>query len=267
MRDTNGAFVSALWNGDITLHFEARNSVVVADCVFDASEDHPIDQVLVFLFIVTFATSALNLRFMETWDTGSIADTATVVGCGCGIVREMNTVLSIGAHDSLMLIVGTIAFLQSTALFSLTDKIFSPPTFVSVARTALPQAAMYVVSIAPVFFGYAVCATASLGGVEPFSTVQSSLVTFFCTMFGDGLMDSFLVLNGSDSLMIALFSRAIYSSFLVLFVCNVLNVIICISQDSFAHVESTHRGDSCFRTSVTLEEAISFVNLTFENRD
>lgn len=122
-----------------------------------------------------------------------------------------------------------ISYLQHAPRFYVLTKAFA---------TALPHLALYLVGVLPIFVGFALCGTVVFGGfTEVFSTLPYSMVTLFCAMMGDNLVPIFTRIDQTDYYPLRLFSRIYLSAFLVLFICNVLNVALNIVTDSYAHVQ------------------------------
>jgi hypothetical protein len=104
--------------------------------------------------------------------------------------------------------------------------------------TALPHLGLYLVGVLPIFVGFAICGTAVFGGfTQTFSTLPNSMVTLFCVLNGDSLLQMFTTIDQTDFIPLRIFSRVFLVSFLGLFICNVLNIALSIVQDSYTHVK------------------------------
>ncbi|KEG05739.1 hypothetical protein DQ04_18841000 [Trypanosoma grayi] len=102
--------------------------------------------------------------------------------------------------------------------------------------TAGRQLSMYGLAVFPILFGYSVCGTAVFGAYgRYFSTVPLSIISLFCATFGDNLIDTFLEMDQSPFLLQLLFSRFFIMTYLLFFICNVLNVAHSIIQDSYTY--------------------------------
>lgn len=107
--------------------------------------------------------------------------------------------------------------------------------------TAMGQLSMYAVGVFPVLLGYAVCGTVVFGGYGGyFAHITSSLVTLICATFGDNLISTFVEMDQSEFWLQALFARVFFMTFILVFVCNVLNIAHNIIQDSYVHAVKTH---------------------------
>ncbi|ESL10845.1 hypothetical protein TRSC58_01415 [Trypanosoma rangeli SC58] len=102
--------------------------------------------------------------------------------------------------------------------------------------TAGHQLAMYSVAVFFVLFGYAFCGHVVFGAFGGyFGTLPRSIVTLFCTSFGDNIIDTFLVMDQSTCILQIVFARIFFGTFILLFICTVLNVAYSIIQDSYAY--------------------------------
>ncbi|RNF03792.1 uncharacterized protein Tco025E_08236 [Trypanosoma conorhini] len=102
--------------------------------------------------------------------------------------------------------------------------------------TAGRQLAMYSVAVFFILFGYAICGHVVFGTFGGyFGTLPRAIVTLFCTTFGDNIIDTFLVIDQSTCMLQIVFARIFFGTFILLFICTVLNVAHSIIQDSYTY--------------------------------
>lgn len=109
--------------------------------------------------------------------------------------------------------------------------------------TALEQLFVLAVGVLPVLIGFAVCGTAVFGGFSNsayFRSIPAAVVTMLCTMFGDNLIDTFLLMDQSPYHLQIFFARLFFITFMALFVCNILNIAHSIIQDSYSQAQKSY---------------------------
>lgn len=150
-------------------------------------------------------------------------------------------------YSNLNVRVATTLFLGFSTMFSclmLISYLQTAPRFYVLMKalsTALPHLGLYLIGVMPIFAGFAICGTAVFGGFTvTFETFPNSMITLFCALNGDSLLELFTIIDQTDFPLLRLFSRLFFASFLGLFICNVLNIALSIVQDSFTHVKEVY---------------------------
>eukprot|EP00743_Colponemidia_sp_Colp-15_P020852 GILK01027306.1.p1 GENE.GILK01027306.1~~GILK01027306.1.p1 ORF type:complete len:289 (-),score=13.73 GILK01027306.1:162-1028(-) len=107
--------------------------------------------------------------------------------------------------------------------------------------TALPSLTVYFLSIFPIFFGFALAASAALGGTSViFNSLPTSMVTLFCMICGDSLIDVFTQSNTTSFGWLQGFNSILLAAFVFIFIANVVNMALALVQDSYGWVTETH---------------------------
>lgn len=114
---------------------------------------------------------------------------------------------------------------------------------ICIVQRALTSAAIhlwwYAAGVAPIFFAFAVAGSVLFASDDThFGTVPRSIVTLFCTIFGDSLIDVFTAMDDLEGSWVWwILSRCYFASFLGLFITTILNVALSVMQDSVAVAE------------------------------
>ena len=193
-------------------------------------------------------------RFMREWDRrnvkrsgkgwaifGMSTDTVTVIFCCVSIADSYSFVGNADIVVWQTLLLGLSTMFSCLLLISFLET--SPKLYIlmKVLSTALPHLMLYLVGVFPIFFGVAICGTAVFGGfTELFETLPKAMVTLFCALNGDSLLDIFSAIDQTDFAFLQLFARIYFCAFLGIFICNVLNIALSIVQDSYAHVKELY---------------------------
>lgn len=140
-------------------------------------------------------------------------------------------------EEAVTLLLAFAALLSSFRVVVLLKLFPSWYVLIDGLATALAQLFVLAVGVVPVLIGFAVCGTAVFGGFSNstyFQSVPAAIVTMLCSMFGDNLFDTFVRMDQSPYQLQIFFARLFFVTFLVLFVCNILNIAHSIIQDSYS---------------------------------
>ncbi|PBJ73980.1 hypothetical protein TcG_03144 [Trypanosoma cruzi] len=172
-----------------------------------------------------------------------------------------------GLEQTVTIFLGFSILISCTRLVSIL--ILFPRCYVIIDSivTAGSQLSMYSVAVFPIMFGYAFCGHVVFGAFGGyFGTLSRSIVTLFCTTFGDNIIDTFLVMDQSTCILQMLFGRLFIGTYLLLFICNILNVAHSIIQDSYTYsvrmYSASRREDSRIQydaSGVSTEELADFL--------
>eukprot|EP00817_Percolomonadidae_sp_ATCC50343_P001646 CAMPEP_0117422640 /NCGR_PEP_ID=MMETSP0758-20121206/3447_1 /TAXON_ID=63605 /ORGANISM="Percolomonas cosmopolitus, Strain AE-1 (ATCC 50343)" /LENGTH=279 /DNA_ID=CAMNT_0005205397 /DNA_START=1255 /DNA_END=2094 /DNA_ORIENTATION=+ len=106
-------------------------------------------------------------------------------------------------------------------------------TLVLAIQRAAPQIIRFFIGSFPIFMAFAVCGTILFGQyADYFEDIDDSAVTLFAAINGDAMHDIFDMLFGNDKIL-AYLSRAFMYTFVLLFICGVLNIFVLIMEDAF----------------------------------
>lgn len=129
---------------------------------------------------------------------------------------------------------------------------------------ALGQLFVLVVGVLPVLVGFAVCGTAVFGGFSNstyFQSIPAAIVTMLCSMFGDNLVDTFLLMDQSPYQLQIFFARLFFITFMALFVCNILNIAHSIIQDSYSQAQKSYASMLAAKEAARMAPAASSATL------
>eukprot|EP01114_Cavostelium_apophysatum_P015895 TRINITY_DN4424_c0_g1_i1.p1 TRINITY_DN4424_c0_g1~~TRINITY_DN4424_c0_g1_i1.p1 ORF type:complete len:661 (+),score=155.67 TRINITY_DN4424_c0_g1_i1:60-2042(+) len=172
---------------------------------------------------------SVRLQFFDLWHI------LIIVGNSCllyssivGIIQDYGY----ATEDVSMFVFGTGAMLSCisiTKYLEFDEKFY---VLIHTMRTCFGNIARFIISLAPIFFGYA------LFGVIVFSDFDDSFVDFgtttvtlFALLNGDNLYPSFVQL--AENYPYPFIARIYLFSFITLFITAVLNVFIFIIQDAY----------------------------------
>eukprot|EP00761_Pharyngomonas_kirbyi_P014120 gb/GECH01014150.1/.p1 GENE.gb/GECH01014150.1/~~gb/GECH01014150.1/.p1 ORF type:complete len:1141 (+),score=236.04 gb/GECH01014150.1/:1-3423(+) len=116
---------------------------------------------------------------------------------------------------------------------------FSPKLYILILtlKNGMPKVIQFVTGALPVFFGYAFAGTILFGHyAHYFDSFSASCITLFAIMNGDAMHDIFDMIYGFNPFLAQL-SRFYLYTFVVLFICCVLNIFILIMEDAFFFVK------------------------------
>jgi hypothetical protein len=172
--------------------------------------------------------SAARLRFFNGWFVVSFASSAL-----CALAAVLDLVEMFTGHYLAFGFKLSAGIGAGLAWFNLLRYMEYSPQFYMLVLTVQQGASAglaFLVSILPVFFGFAAFGVAMFGGqVEKFSSFSQACVTQFALLHGDIILETF-----DDLYAIApITSRVYIYVFITTFICAVLNIFIVIIEESF----------------------------------
>ncbi|KAH9598638.1 Polycystin cation channel [Trypanosoma melophagium] len=172
---------------------------------------------------------------------GFISDFLVITFSITSLVNQFLPRTSFGGEQAATILLGFCTLINCVRLISIL--ILFPTRYIVIEGflTAWRQLFMYLVAIFPIMLGYSICGNTVFGMYGGyFGTIPSSIVTLICAMFGDNIIDTFLVMDQSSYTLQLFFGRLFIATFLIFFICNVLNIAHSIIQDSYTYAVRMH---------------------------
>ena len=262
-------FASMLkWDVETTFGFSAHNSILRAktDISFQETQrlrTEPIIFALALLVIslwglvlrlyfflrhFDYASKALSpallRRYRETvsWHYfGILANMMTMVFCIVTLASAFLSFIDYNLVQWRSVVLGFAVFFEFILLLSHFQNVPRMYVIAQSITTALPLLSTYFVSIFPIFFGFALASSSALGGVsEIFDSLPDAMISLFCMICGDSLIDIFTMSNTTNFTWLQGFNSLILALFVFIFIPNILNIALSLVQDSYAWVTETH---------------------------
>lgn len=175
-------------------------------------------------------------RNVTIWDLPKFLSPWVMVTIAADIINTVAGLLIIFSHsldpkiNFFMGLGALITYCNIIRYFQYYNKFY---VLVLALRNGLPNVARFLVSSFPVFFGYALCGTILFGHYcNYFADIDNSMVSLFALVNGDAIHEIFDMLY-SNNVALAYISRVYVYSFVLLFICAVLNIFILIMEDAF----------------------------------
>ena len=173
---------------------------------------------------------AVKASFFSAWSVFNIiASIAVLGGCILGLSEEL------GAHTSseYYIVFGLGIMLSSANMiryFEYNKKFF---LHVETIRNAAAHIIRFLVSVSPVYWGYAIFGVLNFGPYSwKFANLDAASVTLFALLTGDDIHDTFKDIVDA-SYPFPWVSRVYIYSFVIIFITTVLNVFIFIIEDAY----------------------------------
>ncbi|KAH8612561.1 putative Polycystin cation channel [Trypanosoma vivax] len=168
---------------------------------------------------------------------GVVSDIVVLLFAVTSLVAQFLEKRSDSLECTVTILLGFSTFMLSIQLVSILRHFPSFYKVVDGFTAAGGQLLMYCVTVFPILIGYSICGYIVFGGYGSyFETVPRSIVTLICVAYGDNIIDTFLQMDQGTHVMQMVFSRLFMGTFLIFFICNVLNVAYSIIQDSYNRV-------------------------------
>ncbi|KAG9394861.1 Polycystin cation channel [Carpediemonas membranifera] len=171
-----------------------------------------------------------KLRIFNLWFilsmTGNIANIAACLLDICSILHFDVPELAV----RLMMGLGALfAFCNVLRYFEFDKNYYM---LVMTLRRGAPILMQFIVSIMPIYFGFALCGVALFSQYSvKFSNFSQACVTLFAVLHGDVILETY------DAIYLAspVISRTYLYCFITLFICGVLNVFVHIIEESYEY--------------------------------
>lgn len=140
------------------------------------------------------------------------------------------------------LLLGVTAFMSSTLFVSYSRHMAQLYFFIEAMYNAVPHIALFAVSVLPIFFGYALFGIIVFSPYcREFADFDYACATLISMTFGDSLLQVFTDLNATRGYVLAGVARIYTGSFILMFICVVLNIMLSIVQRSYYLVKRKFR--------------------------
>ncbi|ORC87585.1 uncharacterized protein TM35_000211910 [Trypanosoma theileri] len=172
---------------------------------------------------------------------GFLSDVLVISFSIISLINQFLPKTSFNMEEAVTILLGFCTLINCVRLISIL--VLFPARYIVIEGflTAWRQLFMYLVAIFPIMLGYSICGSIVFGMYGGyFGSIPSSIITLICAMFGDNLIDTFLVMDQSGFTVQLIFGRVFIATFLIFFICNVLNIAHSIIQDSYTYAVRMH---------------------------
>eukprot|EP00764_Aduncisulcus_paluster_P011857 gnl/Carplike_NY0171/4792_a6529_221.p1 GENE.gnl/Carplike_NY0171/4792_a6529_221~~gnl/Carplike_NY0171/4792_a6529_221.p1 ORF type:complete len:622 (+),score=167.71 gnl/Carplike_NY0171/4792_a6529_221:265-1866(+) len=180
-------------------------------------------------------------RFFNMWFVFTIiCDLGNAGYSICDIINVFSTLVSFSFTNMLLGLGCSFAWFNIMRYFEFKKRFYM---LVLALKKAIPTIVVYLISIFPVFFGFAFFGVAVFGfESEKFRDFGQSCVTLFAVLHGDVILETFDAIYNISPLV----SRTFMYIYVTLFICVALNIFISILEEAYQYAAERIFGSHMF---------------------
>eukprot|EP00792_Barthelona_sp_PAP020_P009758 TRINITY_DN3320_c0_g2_i1.p1 TRINITY_DN3320_c0_g2~~TRINITY_DN3320_c0_g2_i1.p1 ORF type:complete len:679 (+),score=162.87 TRINITY_DN3320_c0_g2_i1:55-2091(+) len=187
-----------------------------------------------FMHVAKLAYSG-DFKIVDVW---TIFDVLGAFSLFCFSITELISQLSFFFTSALinnsftlrLFLLGTGSFCTACSTLQYFQFYPSLSYLVLTLTKGLPSMTKFLIGAMPLFYGYALFATAAFSPVAPrFENLSQSLVTQFCVLNGDDMLATFTAINQGG----VVSARAYLYSYVIVFVWASIQIFIMIMEEAF----------------------------------